>query len=137
MRKLNVVGLILSFSASVVTLVALWNNITLSTFMVLPMVVGVALLGLDRWAGDSRYGLLAVAVFWTIYWGFIAFGFLGISALFAFGVSFGHGEARQAAVWYMFGYFGLAVLFSVLGVANLIRFFVGLFSLPKLRSNNR
>ena len=141
MKKWNIAGLALFL---IVLVVAIWTFIGDGTGEIpfLPIFAavcaGILFAGLERFAGDTKYGVFLIALLWTGYWGCVSFGFFLIAGMHAFAVVFGHGGsggARQVAAFLMYGYFVVALLFVSLATANLIRFFRALFSLPKLTNN--
>ena len=98
---------------------------------------GVVLLGLDRWAGDSKYGVFPITLLWAAYWGLVAFGLISVAGFYGFVFGFGHGdsEKRWTVEWLMYGYVGTTILFTILALANITKIFAALFSLLKLKAH--
>lgn len=137
MRKWNIAGFIVSL---VIAAFTIWSFLRdgSGTLLVMPtflfVFVGVVLVGVDRWIGNTKYGVFLVTLLWIGYLGFVAFGLLSTAGLYGFALGFGHGSGdnKWIAELLMYGYAGTAVLFVGLAISNLVKFFVELFSLPKL-----
>lgn len=135
MRKLNIIGLIVFF---IVLSLTLWlfskdsgDNIRLLEPLLF-ILTGIAIIGVDRWAGDSKYGVFPVALLWMAYWGVVAYGFLSITGLYAFMAGFGHGSEVNDYLIYAYG--ATTIIFAALSLSNIIKFLLALFSLPKLQN---
>lgn len=134
MRKLNVIGFIVFF---VVLSLTIWlfskdsgNTIHLLEPLLF-VLTGVAIIGVDKWAGNSKYGVFPVTLLWMAYWGVVAYGFLSITGLYAFMAGFGHGSEIADLT---LAYGTATVIFGALSLSNIIKFLLTLFSLPKLQN---
>ena len=138
MKKFNLAGTVL--------FVVLWIStisrerygepVDFSMLAVSVVVILFALLiaGLDRWIGNHKFGAFPVSLVWSGYWAITALVFFQISALYGFAVGFGSSGAQEhlSDEFYMYGYIVVSALYSTLAIVNLIKFFIKLFTLPKV-----
>lgn len=139
MKKWNIAGFAVFVAVFAITLWQISKDSGGTVYFTQPLLFvfgGAVLIGIDRWAGDSKYGVFPIALLWTAYWGVVAFEFLSVAGLYGFALGFGHGgdDKRWIAEFLMYGYFGAAILFGGLALSSLVKFFVALFSLQKIQS---
>lgn len=139
MKKWNIAGFVVFVAVSALTLWQFSKDGGGTVYFTQPLLFvfgGVVLIGIDRWAGNSKYGVFPITLLWTAYWGIVAFVFLSVAGLYGFALGFGHGsgDERWIVELMIYGYFGVAILFSGLALSNLVKFSVMLFSLPKIQS---
>ena len=139
MRRWNIAGFIVSLVITAFTILSFLRDGS-GTVPFMPAFlfafVGVVLIGVDRWIGNTKYGVFPVTLLWTGYLGFIAFGLLSMAGLYGSALGFGHDSSanKWIAELLMYGYAVVAILFGVLALINLLRFIKALFSLPKLET---
>ncbi|MDO8664450.1 MAG: hypothetical protein Q7K44_02800 [Candidatus Liptonbacteria bacterium] len=106
-------------------------------FRAIVFFVLLVILVFDRLAGEHKYLSPLGSFLWSGYWGLGAFMFFQIAALYAFAVGFGHNgsENELVAELYMYGFLAASLLYALLGLANLVKFFYKLFILPKYDAN--
>lgn len=139
MKRWNIVGFVMFVVVLTLTLWQFSKDGGGNIYFMQPLLFvfgGIILIGIDRWAGDSKYGVFPITLLWTAYWGVVTFGLLLVTGLYGFALGFGHsgGDKRWIAELFMYGYFGATVLFGGLALSNIIKFFIALFSLPKIQS---
>src|SRR5437867_1768901 len=99
MKKFNVGGLVLFASIWVLAFFRKRYgapfDVSLLAVPIVLISIGLVVAGIDRWIGDSKYGVFPVSLAWLGYWGFVAFLELFIAGLWAFGANSGHGGVAE------------------------------------------